>query len=99
MQIFWHFGCLTREQKKLFGPSKRLLPYVECTVSSEMYQFQNDDCKKEGIGLIQLCFLNGSYIFGVANLEKLLKRTNCHCHLSIEKIRVFFERLRLYFVI
>lgn len=73
---FW--DASTREQKKLFGPSKRLLPYVECTVSSEMYQFQNDDCKKEGIETYPTwLFKDGSYIFGVANLEKIAEKTNC----------------------
>jgi hypothetical protein len=73
---FWDTS--TKEQKKLFGPSKRLLPYIECTASSEMYQFQSEDCKKEGIETYPTWLFKGDgYIFGVASLEKLAERTNC----------------------
>jgi hypothetical protein len=73
---FWDIP--TRNQQKEFGPSKRFLPYVECTASSKMYQFQNDECKEVGVETYPTWkFENGTYFFGLLKPEELARKTNC----------------------
>ena len=59
-------------------PSKRFLPYVECTASSKMYQFQNDECKEVGVETYPTWkFEDGTYFFGLLKPEDLANKTNC----------------------
>jgi len=71
---FWCPSC--KKQNEIFGPSKRLLPYVECSLPSRKGQYPICDEKK-----IQSYptwdFPDGERLVGVLELEALSKKTGC----------------------
>lgn len=72
---FWCPHC--QEQKKLFGSSKNLLPYVECSTADGNAQTQI--CIDKNIkGYPTWEFADGSRPFsGKASLEQLAEQTGC----------------------
>ena len=70
---FWCPHC--QSQKKLFGASASLLPYVEC---SNPDQSQNKICNDAGIKDYPTWqFADGSRIPGEVKLETLAEKTGC----------------------
>lgn len=69
----WCVHC--KAQKKLFGSSAKLLPYVECsTPNGEQTQF----CKDEKIGGYPTWrFADGSELTGKVPLAVLAEKTSC----------------------
>jgi len=71
---FWCQHC--QEQKKLFGSSIKLLPYVECSTADGNGQLQACIDKKI-IGYPTWEFADGSRLDGVIPLSKLAEKTSC----------------------
>ena len=73
-----HWDIPTREQLKEFGPSKRLLPYIECADGGESFQFQSERCSEAGIETYPTwAFPDGGYYLGVLTPEQLEEKTRC----------------------
>ena len=71
---FWCPHC--QKNKDMFGTSKDLLPYVEC--STEDGQGQTQACKDEGItGYPTWKFADGTKLPGEITLETLAQKTSC----------------------
>src|SRR3989344_3196203 len=71
---FWCPHC--QNQKALFGKSKKLLPYVECSTSDGKNQIEI--CKEKGIqGYPTWVFPDLSTTTGEVPLATLAEKTNC----------------------
>lgn len=71
---FWCPNC--QDQKRLFGRSEKLLPYVECSTSDRRGQLQV--CVDEKIEAYPTwVFPNGERLTGVLTREDLSQRTEC----------------------
>lgn len=71
---FWCPHC--QSQKKLFGSSQKLLPYVECSTPDGRGQLQI--CKEKDIKGYPLWeFADGSRLDGEISLEQLAEKTSC----------------------
>ncbi|MDP9249740.1 MAG: hypothetical protein M3M85_04515 [bacterium] len=71
---WWCSHC--RDQKKLFGASEKLLPYVECSTPDG--KGSTAVCREKDIGTYPTWeFADGSRIEKVASLETLAERTSC----------------------
>lgn len=71
---FWCPHCV--KQKKLFGKSARLLPYVECSTADG--QGQLPECKNKDIqGYPTWEFADGSRVSGEMALKALADKTQC----------------------
>jgi hypothetical protein len=71
---FWCSHC--QSEKKLFGSSKKLLPYVECSTSD--MQDQTQVCKDNKIeGYPTWTFADGSTLRGEVSLATLAQKTSC----------------------
>lgn len=71
---FWCSHCQT--QKKMFGTSQKLLPYVECSFASGQGQTQTCiDKKIEGYPTWE--FADGSRLTGEISLQQLADKTSC----------------------
>ena len=71
---FWCSHC--QAQKKLFGSSAKLLPYVECSPASGQGQLQI--CKDNNIeGYPTWEFADKTRLNGEISLEKLAEKTSC----------------------
>ncbi len=71
---FWCPHC--QNQKKMFGKSVRLLPYVECSTPDG--RGQKEICKEKNIdGYPTWEFSDGSRLNGEISLEKLREKTGC----------------------
>jgi len=71
---FWCPHC--QAQKKLFGSSVKLLPYVECSTPDG--SAQNQTCKDKKIeGYPTWEFSDGSRLNGEIPLETLAEKTGC----------------------
>lgn len=71
---FWCPHC--QSQKKLFGKSQRLLPYVECSLPNG--QGQNQTCNDKKVDNYPTWeFKDGSRQNGEVSLEKLAEKTAC----------------------
>lgn len=71
---FWCQHC--QAQKKLFGSSQKLLPYVECSLASGQGQIQACiDKKIEGYPTWE--FADGSRLSGELTLQQLADKTSC----------------------
>lgn len=65
-----------QEQKRLFGRSERLLPYVECALPGG--QGQTAECTEAGItGYPTWELADGERLSGVRPLSELADRTGC----------------------
>lgn len=71
---FWCPHC--RNQKKTFGKSAKLLPYVECSTPDGNNQLEV--CTKKGVESYPTWFFaDGSKENGELTLEKLAEKTSC----------------------
>jgi hypothetical protein len=71
---FWCSHC--QAQKKLFGSSAKLLPYVECSTPDGRGQLQV--CRDKNIeGYPTWRFADGTELNGAASLEDLAQKTSC----------------------
>lgn len=71
---FWCSHCQT--QKKLFGSSAKLLPYVECSTADGRGQLQV--CKDKNIdGYPTWEFADKSRLNGEISLSQLAEKTSC----------------------
>ena len=71
---FWCPHC--QAQKKMFGSSVKLLPYVECSTPDG--SAQTKECKEKGIdGYPTWEFSDGSRLSGEIPLEQLAEKTSC----------------------
>ncbi len=71
---FWCSYC--QSQKKMFGSSQKLLPYVECSTLDGNNQLQV--CKDNNIESYPTWeFADGSRLSGEIPLEKLAEKTGC----------------------
>ncbi len=71
---FWCPHCQT--QKKLFGKSAKLLPYIECSTADGNGQLQI--CKDENIeGYPTWVFADGTQASGEQTFEQLAAKTSC----------------------
>lgn len=71
---FWCTHC--QAQKKLFGSSEKLLPYVECSTPDG--QGQNQVCKDKQIeGYPTWIFTDGTKLTGEVKMEELASKTSC----------------------
>lgn len=71
---FWCPHC--QDQKKLFGRSARLLPYVECSTPDG--QGTTATCTKDGVTQYPTWqFANGDRQIGTMTFEELAAKTNC----------------------
>lgn len=71
---FWCTHC--QAQKKLFGSSAKLLPYVECSTANG--QSQTQACIDENItGYPTWKFADGSKLTGEIPLAQLAEKTSC----------------------
>lgn len=71
---FWCPHC--QAQKKMFGSSVRLLPYVECSTLDGKNQVQ--ECKDKNItGYPTWEFADGSRLSGEVPLAQLAEKTSC----------------------
>ncbi len=71
---FWCPHC--QAQKKMFGSSEKLLPYVECSLPSG--QGQTAQCIEEGVKSYPTWrFADGSELTGEIPLETLAEKTSC----------------------
>lgn len=71
---FWCPHC--REQKKIFGNSAKLLPYIECSTADASGQLQV--CTDEKIeGYPTWVFADGSRQGGALTPEELASKTGC----------------------
>lgn len=65
-----------QEQKRMFGRSERLLPYVECALPGG--QGQTQECTDAGItGYPTWEFADGEQLSGVQPLQTLAERSGC----------------------
>ena len=71
---FWCPHCQT--QKKMFGSSVKLLPYVECSPASGQGQLQICIDKKV-TGYPTWEFADGSRLTGEISLQQLAEKTSC----------------------
>lgn len=75
---FWCTHC--QAQKKLFGSSQKLLPYVECSTANGQGQVQACiDKKIEGYPTWE--FADGSRLNGEIPLAQLAEKTSCQSSL------------------
>jgi hypothetical protein len=71
---FWCPHC--QVQKKMFGNSVKLLPYVEC--SNPDGKTQKQECKDKGVTSYPTWeFPDGSRLTGEVALETLAEKTSC----------------------
>ena len=71
---FWCTHC--QAEKKLFGSSEKLLPYVECSTPDA--QDQTQICKDKKIeGYPTWIFSDGSTLNGEVDLKALSEKTSC----------------------
>lgn len=71
---YWCSHC--ENQKKLFGSSAKLLPYVECSTPNGQSQLQR--CAEKNIeGYPTWEFANGSRESGELSLARLAEKTGC----------------------
>ncbi len=78
---FWCPHC--QAQKKMFGSSAKLLPYVECSPLNG--QGQLPICTDQKIeGYPTWVFADGSREGGEVSLEKLAEKTSCSLPVEIE---------------
>lgn len=71
---FWCPHC--QATNKMFGKSKRLLPYVECSTPNGQGQLQV--CKDKNInGYPTWIFADGSILTGERTLQELSDKTGC----------------------
>lgn len=71
---FWCPYC--NEQKRLFGRSSDLLPYVECSPPNRQGQYEV--CTEAGVTLYPTwTFADGTTQEGVLTPEELAERTSC----------------------
>ena len=71
---FWCSHC--QAQKKLFGSSAKLLPYVECSTPNAVGQTQ--ECiDKKIVGYPTWRFADGTELGGEVALQKLAEKTSC----------------------
>ncbi len=71
---FWCLHC--QNQKKMFGQSEKLLPYVECSTPDGKSQLAI--CKEKGVeGYPTWFFADGSRESGEIPLERLSEKTGC----------------------
>lgn len=71
---FWCPHC--QRQKKLFGRSERLLPYVECSLPNG--QGQTQTCTDKGVtGYPTWIFADGGKETGELSLKRLAEKTGC----------------------
>lgn len=71
---FWCPHC--QEQKKLFGSSEKLLPYIECSTPDS--QGQTTICKEQKIeGYPTWEFSDGTRQSGEMTLEQLSEKSQC----------------------
>ena len=71
---FWCSHC--QNQKKMFGSSQKLLPYIECSTPDGEEQLQV--CKDANIkGYPTWVFADESRLSGELSLEKLAEKTQC----------------------
>lgn len=71
---FWCPHC--QAQKKLFGKSAKLLPYIECSTADGSDQVQM--CKDEKIeGYPTWVFADGTRASGEQSFEQLAEKTGC----------------------
>lgn len=71
---FWCSHC--NNQKKMFGSSKKYLPYIECSTKDGNEQLPI--CKEAGIeGYPTWVFADGSRISGEVPLATLAEKTQC----------------------
>jgi thiol-disulfide isomerase/thioredoxin len=71
---FWCPHC--RNQKKTFGKSAKLLPYIECSTPDGNSQLEV--CTKKGVESYPTWFFaDGSQENGELTLEKLAEKTAC----------------------
>lgn len=71
---FWCPNCLN--QKRLFGNSEKILPYVECSTPDKSQMLQV--CVDAGIkGYPTWDFPDGSRLTGEISLEVLAEKTGC----------------------
>jgi len=71
---FWCTHC--QAQKKLFGSSQKLLPYIECSTADASEQTQV--CKDKKIeGYPTWEFTDGSRLNGEIPLQQLADKTSC----------------------
>lgn len=71
---FWCTHC--QSQKKLFGASQKLLPYVECSTADGQGQAQI--CKDKKItGYPTWVFADGATLGGEISLQQLADKTSC----------------------
>lgn len=71
---FWCPHC--NNQKKMFGSSKKYLPYIECSSKNGKSQLQV--CKDAGIaGYPTWIFADGTKLEGEVPMETLAEKTQC----------------------
>jgi len=71
---FWCPHCQT--QKKMFGSSVKLLPYVECSTADGSNQTK--ECTDKGLTSYPTwVFADGSRLTGEIPLEQLAEKTSC----------------------
>ena len=71
---FWCTHC--QSQKKLFGTSQKLLPYVECSTADG--QGQTQVCiDKKITGYPTWTFVDGTQLNGEIPLQQLADKTSC----------------------
>lgn len=71
---FWCPAC--QSQKKAFGKSQDLLPYVECSTPDGKGQVQL--CKDKNIASYPTWeFADGSRLSGVVEIEELAEKSSC----------------------
>jgi thiol-disulfide isomerase/thioredoxin len=71
---FWCTHC--QAQKKMFGKSAKLLPYVECSTADG--RDQTEICKEKKIEAYPTwIFSDGSRLSGEIALERLAEKTSC----------------------
>lgn len=71
---FWCPNC--QNQKKMFGSSAKLLPYVECSTADG--RSQTPQCTELGIeGYPTWRFADGNEVVGVIGLEAISTATSC----------------------
>lgn len=71
---FWCPNC--QNQKTMFGNSKRLLPYIECSTPDGQAQLK--DCREKNVeGYPTWEFSDGGREVGVLSLETLAEKTGC----------------------
>mgnify|MGYP001768133481 CR=1 FL=1 len=71
---FWCTHC--NATKKMFGPSKKYLPYVECSTADGFQQ--TEFCKEKKIESYPTWeFADGSRLSGELSFEQLSEKTSC----------------------